>query len=309
MDTNLPFISIVIPVYNEQAEIGQLLDSLMVLDWPQERYEIICCDNGSTDRSWEIMSSYPISILKEAKPGPYPARNRGIRQAKGEFIALTDADCIVSPQWLRDLYRGFTSHDIGAVAGSFTPKRLSNSIDYFMFRVLKSPNHSRGSKNVAPFTVTGNVMYRAEVFANLGLFEEDGFSGADVDMSWRLLDSGKYTLAFLEEGSGLVYHNYHTEFRSFFNVLQRDAYGWFFLTLRYPHMAPTPSVWKYFLKFVLGLLVLPWMAFVRLLLSLQRQQKCLPQDMMWLVVLWQYFIGTLRAKLVHRGLLSPSLLR
>ncbi len=309
MDTNLPFISVVVPVYNEQEEIEELLDSLMVLDWPQEQYEIICCDNGSTDRSREIMSSYPILVLEESKPGPYPARNRAIKQAKGEFIALTDADCIVSQQWLRDLYSGFTSDAVGAVAGSFTPKRLSNHIDYFMFRVLKSPNHNRGSKKVASFTVTGNVMYRKEVFDNLGLFDEDTFSGSDVDMSWRLLDSGKYTQTFLEGEKGLVYHNYHTDFRSFFNVLERDAYGWFFLTLRYPHLAPIPSVWKYSLKFILGLLVLPWMALARLLLFFRAEEKSLFQELMWLVVLWQYFIGTLRAKRVHQGLLSPSLLR
>lgn len=309
MNTELPMISVVVPVYNEQDEIGKLLDSLMELDWPLERYEVICCDNGSTDRSQEIMSSYPIIVLEEAKPGPYAARNRGIQQARGEFVALTDADCLVSPYWLRDLYKGFTSDDVGAVAGSFAPKHLRNHIDSFMFQILKSPNHSRGSQKVAPFAVTGNVMYRKEVFTSLGLFEEDGFSGADVEMSWRLIDSGRYVLVFLEDQRGMVYHNYHADFRSFFTVLQRDAYGWFFLTLRYPHMAPIPAVWKYFLKFIFGLLVLPWMAILRLLLSFWTKQKCLPQDLMWLVVLWQYFLGTFRASMVQRGLLSPSLLR
>lgn len=308
----LPFISIVVPVYNEQEEIGALLASLMVLDWPKERYEIICCDNDSKDRSLEIMRSYPILVLEEAKPGPYPARNHAIKQAKGDFIALTDADCVVSSQWLQDLYSGFTSDEVGAVAGTLSPKHLSNYIDYFMARVLKSPNHSRGTRKVAPFVVTGNVMYRKEVFDNLGMFEEDAFSGPDVEMSWRLLNSGNYTLEFLKEGRGLVYHNYHTNFRSFCNVLQRDAYGWFFLTLRYPHMAPIPKVWKYFIKFILGLLILPWMALARMCLSLfspSEEKKFWPRDLMSLVVLWQYFIGTLMAKMVHQGLLSPSLLR
>lgn len=309
MDIDLPFISVVIPVYNEQAEIGELLDSLMALDWPPELYEIICCDNGSTDRSREIMASYPISIVEEAKPGPYPARNRAIKQAKGEFIALTDADCIVSRQWLQDLYSKFTSDGVGAVAGAFTPKRLRNQIDYFMFRILKSPNHSLGNEKVAPFTVTGNVMYRKKVFDALGLFEEDTFSGSDVEMSWRLLDSGKYTLTFLEGEKGLVYHNYHTDFRSFLNVLERDAYGWFFLTLRYPHRAPIPSVLKYFLKFILGLLMLPGKTFARLIFLHDSEERCSAQDLLWLVVLWQYFIGTFKAKMVERGLLSPSLLR
>lgn len=307
---HLPFISIVVPVYNEQEEIGELLDSLMVLDWPKERYEIICCDNNSTDRSREIMNAYPISVLEEVKPGPYPARNHAIRQAKGDFIALTDADCIVSPQWLQDLYSGFTSNKVGAVAGNFAPKRLSNHIDYFMVRVLKSPNHSRGTRKVAPFTVTGNVMYRKEVFDTLGLFEEDVFSGPDVEMSWRLLNSGKYTIEFVAEGKGVVHHDYHTNFRSFCTVLQRDAYGWFFLTLRYSHMAPIPKVWTYFLKFILGLLLLPWSTIARLCLSVFNTKKTYwTQDLLWLVVLWQYFIGTLTAKLVHQGLLSPSLLR
>ncbi|MGA7953342.1 MAG: glycosyltransferase family 2 protein, partial [Gloeobacterales cyanobacterium] len=151
MSIPLPLISVVVPVYNEEKEISELLDSLMLLEWPRDRLEIICVDNNSTDRSLEILRSYPITVLQESKLGPYAARNLAIRKAKGEFIALTDADCKVSPSWILELWQGFDDAQVGAVAGAIVPRVITNYVDYFEGCVFKSPNHSLGSEKTQPF--------------------------------------------------------------------------------------------------------------------------------------------------------------
>jgi glycosyltransferase involved in cell wall biosynthesis len=312
MNTDLPIVSVVIPVYNEEKEIAELLDSLLALNWPSDRLEILCVDNNSADKSLEILRSYPaITVLQEATPGPYVARNTAIRHAKGEFIAFTDADCQVSPNWLLELWQAFDSAQVGVVGGTLTPRAISNSIDYFEGCVLKSPNHSHGSARTQPYVVTANVMYRKAIFDELGLFDDQNFSGPDVEMSWRVIQSGRYTLKICEENQAVVQHRYRTQFKDFTYVLERDAYGWFFLTSSHPQMAPVPQPIKYFIKLLLGLMIYPWTTLIRVIMAPIRRSPSweLPQDLLRIAVLWHHFMGTWTAKLAYEGRQPPRILR
>lgn len=97
-------ISIVIPCKNEEQYIAQCLLALEQQTLPRHRYEIICVDNGSTDLSREIIERFPsVILLSESRPGPYHARNTALARACGQIIAFTDADCIVSGEWLETI--------------------------------------------------------------------------------------------------------------------------------------------------------------------------------------------------------------
>ena len=311
LPTDLPMVSVVVPVYNEEAEISELLDSLLELNWPRDRLEILCVDNNSTDGTLELLRTYPITVLQEATPGPYAARNTAIRQAQGEFIALTDADCKVSPNWLLELWQAFDTPEVGAVGGSIVPRTITNYVDYFEGYIFKSPNHSRGSDRIQPYVVTANVMYRKAVFDRVGLFDAESFSGPDVEMSWRVLRSNCYTLKICPDDQAVVQHRYRTQLKDFTYVLQRDAYGWFFLTSSHPQMAPVPQPFKYFIKVLLGLMIYPWTTVFRIVVAPLRRSPSweLPQDLLRLAVLWHHFIGTWTAKLAYQGLQAPRLLR
>lgn len=311
MNTDLPMISVVIPVYNEEQEIANLLDSLMALNWQRDRLEILCVDNNSTDKSLSILRSYPVIVLQEPVPGPYAARNTAIRHAQGEFIAFTDADCIVSADWLLELWQAFDTDQVGAVGGSLVPRTVTNYVDYFEGCVFKSPNHSRGTDRIKPYVVTANVMYRKAVFDELGLFDDQSFSGPDVEMSWRVVRSNRYTLKICEEEQAVVQHCYRTQLKDFTYVLERDAYGWFFLTSSHPQMAPVPQPFKYLIKFLVGLVVYPWTTIARVLVAPIRRSPTweLPQDLLRLAVLWHHFVGTWTAKLAYEGRQPPRVLR
>ena len=93
-------VSVIIGAYNSGKDIGQTIDSLLAQTCPQ--VEVIVVDDGSTDHTWEVLSRYGdrIVAVKQANGGVAAARNTGLRQARGEFIALMDHDDLCMPERL-----------------------------------------------------------------------------------------------------------------------------------------------------------------------------------------------------------------
>ncbi|WP_031428736.1 glycosyltransferase [Flavimarina sp. Hel_I_48] len=90
-------LSILIPVYNAELYIGRCLDSLLDQNIPYKDYEILLRDDGSTDKSIEVIESYVrktsnIKLVKDTNKGAYVQRNLLIEQAEGDYIYLMDAD-------------------------------------------------------------------------------------------------------------------------------------------------------------------------------------------------------------------------
>ena len=100
-----PSVTVVVPAYNSQETIAGCIESLVNLHYPREKLEIIVADNGSRDSTVAIASRYPVRVLREEQRGAAAARNCGIREARGEYIAFTDSDCQVAPDWLHELVR------------------------------------------------------------------------------------------------------------------------------------------------------------------------------------------------------------
>lgn len=93
-------ISVVIPTYNRVSFLKEAIDS--VLDQTFRNFELIVVDDGSTDKTSELLLSYDkkIKVIKKANKGPSSARNRGIKAAKGEWIAFLDSDDAWKPDKL-----------------------------------------------------------------------------------------------------------------------------------------------------------------------------------------------------------------
>lgn len=100
-------VSVIIPIYNAYDYLRPALDS--VVYQTLREIEIICIDDGSTDRSLEVLKEYQknddrVRIVTEANAGPGHARNNGIGRARGEYIAFLDADDFYEPNFLELLY-------------------------------------------------------------------------------------------------------------------------------------------------------------------------------------------------------------
>ncbi len=152
--------------------------------------EIIVVDNGSTELPEAICAAYPnVRLVSEQTPGPGPARNRGIAEAKGDLLAFIDADCRAHANWLSVIERMFEDPGVQVIGGDVqvdyrTPGKPTFLEPYeaiFSYR-----NHEHIAEG---FSGTGNLAMRPEVFAKVGPFS--GLSVAeDRDWGFRARDAG-----------------------------------------------------------------------------------------------------------------------
>jgi glycosyltransferase involved in cell wall biosynthesis len=195
--------SVVVPFFNEGKHIERCAKSLLSQDFDRKDYEIILIDNGSSDNSCEIVRRYPeIILLHEDKPGPYAARNKGIKVAKGDVIVFTDGDCEVSSDWLTQVNIGMKSTGAPVVLGRrhFAPDispSLQMAEDYENTKIeyiLKTPIQKKYL-----FGFTNNMAVNAECFKSIGDFREVK-RGGDTEFIQRYLSStDNRGLAFLPE--------------------------------------------------------------------------------------------------------------
>lgn len=119
-----PFFSIVVPVKSEQKVIGRLLDALSRLDYRADGKEVIIVEDGSSDESLEICREYALKsglnlkiLHKSFSDGKPSALNYGLKQAKGDIIAVFDADSVPSPDTLLKTRKYFDDPEVAAVQG------------------------------------------------------------------------------------------------------------------------------------------------------------------------------------------------
>lgn len=109
-------LSLVIPVYNEEAEIGNCLEAVAALKLPP--YEVIVVDNNCQDKTIEIVKRYPFAkIIREKRQGVDFARDAGFNAATGDIIGRIDADTYLPPDWANQLERIFSDKKVAAVSG------------------------------------------------------------------------------------------------------------------------------------------------------------------------------------------------
>lgn len=124
------FVSIIIPTYNRAHSIVYTLDSFLRQDYPVDQYEIIVCDNNSTDNVKEIVLDYVarygedrIKYLFEGRQGVHYARNTAAKAAKGDILYFTDDDMLAEPDLLTQLMPVFENNSrIGCATGRVLPK-------------------------------------------------------------------------------------------------------------------------------------------------------------------------------------------
>lgn len=110
-------LSIIVPVYNVADYLPKCLDSLLAQDFPQNEYEIIVVNDGSTDNSGEIAQQYAdkyanITLVNQANQGLSGARNTGIKQAKGDYIQFVDSDDYLEENVLGGLMKQVEDDDL-----------------------------------------------------------------------------------------------------------------------------------------------------------------------------------------------------
>ena len=133
-----PFVSIIVPTYNEEKVIEDRKKNLFVLDYPKDKYEIIVVDSGSTDKTTEIVekliekhnpSEPNLRLIKEEeRKGKASAINLGKKHAEGEIVLVTDANAIFDKDVLKEMMPHFKNPKVGAVGGKYCVANPENPL-------------------------------------------------------------------------------------------------------------------------------------------------------------------------------------
>ena len=109
----VPKVSVIIPIYNVETYLPQCLDS--IINQTLKEIEIICVDDGSTDKSLDILKEYAkkdkrVAIITQKNLHAGVARNAGLSQAKGEYISFLDSDDFCEPEMFEKMYQVIFLH-------------------------------------------------------------------------------------------------------------------------------------------------------------------------------------------------------
>jgi glycosyltransferase involved in cell wall biosynthesis len=184
-----PFVSVVIPAYNEEEMIAQCLASIKRGDYPKERYQIIVVDNGSQDRTREISRSHGAVVWEDREKKVSGLRNLGAFHAIGDLLAFVDADCIVAENWLSEGVRYFSDEEVVAWGAAPLPPDNSTWVQETWYSVRKA----KFSIQTVEWLESMNLFVRKKDFEKVGGFSENLVTAEDVDFCYRLsgLGTGK----------------------------------------------------------------------------------------------------------------------
>ena len=182
-----PQISVVIPARDGAGVLPALFDSLERQTLGREQYEIVVVDNASRDATAEISRARGATVLHEPKPSRAGARNAGVRIARADLIAFTDADCVASPGWLSELVEALGEHPLVAGPVHLTTGEPPNAVERFesLWRFAQEVGVKDG------WAATANLGIRRSVHDEIGGFDVAyRHIGEDADYCLRARASG-----------------------------------------------------------------------------------------------------------------------
>ncbi|MGV0106614.1 glycosyltransferase [Nostoc sp. DSM 114167] len=199
----LPMVSVVVPIYNGEADLPELINCLLSQTYPKNRVEYLLVDNNSSDRTLTILKTSaencPITIhpLSETQiQSSYAARNTGIRAATAEIMVFTDADCRPQPQWLNSLIQPFVNPEVVIVAGEILALPGTTLLEQHADRQETLSQKHTLNHSFRPYGQTANLAIRRIAFEKVGLFRPYLTTGGDADICWRILEENIGRLEF-----------------------------------------------------------------------------------------------------------------
>jgi glycosyltransferase involved in cell wall biosynthesis len=203
-----PLITVVLCTRNRSDLLQGALETLIALETESRfDYEILVVDNGSTDETPQVVrrfakaqfscqSGYVRGVV-EAQAGIVPARNRGIREARGEWIAFFDDDQFAHPRWLLELFLAAREQRSRCVGGAVTLRLPEGTVRQLAPESRMLLGETVGRNAPQPYTARftpgcGNLMIHRSVFDQVGLFDPQmGDRGEDTDLALRIMATGE----------------------------------------------------------------------------------------------------------------------
>ncbi len=281
MTTTQPFVSIIVPCYNEEATILHLLEAVLAQTYPRERMELVISDGLSTDHTRDVISDFQkrhadlvVFVVTNSVRTIPSGLNQAIRESRGEIIVRLDAHSMPIPEYVERCVAAHQSGRGDNVGGVWEIRPgaetwMAESISYAaahplgvgdaMYRL----NAKAGAVDTVPFG-----SFRRALIERIGAFDETLLSNEDYEFNTRVRESGG--VVWLDPSIRSVYFSRSTPGKL---ATQYWRYGyWKFQMLRrYPHTLrwrqalPPAFVLIFFSLIVLSL----WIVFARYVLAAQ----------------------------------------
>lgn len=288
-------ISIIVPVFNRPAEVGELLESLSVQT--DSDFGVVIVEDGSTVPCKDVCDSFAgkLDILYLAKPngGRSKARNYGMDHAGGDYFIIFDSDCIMPPHYVATVRRCLEEDYVDCFGGPDAAAEgfsdVQKAISYAMTSVMTTGGIRGATKKKDKFTPRSfNMGLSKACYRKVGGFKD--MISEDIDMSFRIKEAGFRTVLLPE---AYVYHKRRVSFGKFF--CQVNTFGRGRLVLNKLHPGALKPVHLMPACFVLGNLFLVMMAVI-----------C--RSVLWLVPLGVYILGLFTESLVRNRSIRIALL-
>lgn len=190
--------SIIIPTYNMENHIKQTIMS--VLSQSEKNFELIIIDDHSTDHTKKLIKEIKDKRLRyiynSKNLGKSLSRNKGIALSKGKILFFTDADCIVTRNWLEEGLKVLKGENVVGVEGKI----------YYVSKEYKPTYSDRVVQNISGGEfMTANIAYKRDVLMNVGLFDPKFKRNQDRDLALKIKQFGDITF----NPDMIVYHSVH----------------------------------------------------------------------------------------------------
>ncbi|MCD6472974.1 glycosyltransferase family 2 protein [Candidatus Aerophobetes bacterium] len=198
-------VSIIIPTYNRKEILREALEFLFEQNYPQDKYEIIVVDDGSTDETEKMVNSLSspcrLIYLYQNRKGPHIARNLGIKNAQGKIVIFVDSDIFTPPNFIQEHMRFHKRFKDVVVSGpTVRTNKLKN-----VFSDIKRRKFRESLAWSGPSLITSNLSVKREFLLKVGGFDEDfvGMGWHDWELGLRLKKLG---LKVKRNVEAIVYH-------------------------------------------------------------------------------------------------------
>ncbi len=197
-----PFVSIIIPAYNEGLNLKASVESLLKLNYPN--YELIIVNDGSKDNTKEVgkslvgmqnglTSKIKVSLINKPNGGKAKALNAGIQYSTADFVVCMDGDSVLTPDTLKNAVSHFSDPNVGAVAGNVKiANRKRWLTDLQALEYVEGLNLARAAQGYVRMVniIPGPIgIFRKEALKDVGYYSSDTFA-EDADLTLKILSLG-----------------------------------------------------------------------------------------------------------------------
>ena len=234
-----PTVTIMVPCWNEQTTISKTIYSLLNLNYPKNKLKILIIDDGSTDKTWDVIKKFEkksqIEIFHKENGGKYTALNFGLTKVTSDLVGCMDADSYVDKDMLKNIVVYFDDKEVMAVTPSvkvWQPKtiiQLIQKVEYGWGIMIRKMFSYMGALYVTPGP--GSI-FRREVFEKIGGYKH-AHQTEDMEMAVRMQSNH---LKIVNSHNAFVYTVAPSTLRKLYTQRLRWTYGFINNIIDYKHL-------------------------------------------------------------------------